>query len=123
MLSPSGDCGLVDVNILADTSFCVGVMAGSWLAHGQKLVSARMLTSTKPQSPLGDSTLAILPQWLPDSSDLGTPTGKTPSGGARLTSLGSFMPFLGSIQPWMAMVACERFYKVDSLAVATRISH
>ncbi len=29
----------------------------------------------------------------------------------------------GSIQPWMAMVACGKFYKFDSLAVATRISY
>ena len=31
--------------------------------------------------------------------------------------------FMGSIQPWMAMVACRKFYKVDCLTVVTRISH
>ena len=68
-----------------------------------------------------DSTLAILSQWLPDSG-LGTPIGKT-----ALRGMAHFIrviyAFLGSIQPWMAMVACGKFYKVDSLAVTTRISH
>ena len=51
-----------------------------WSGHGWPMVKnwcqLKMLTSTKPQSPLGDSTLANLSQWLLDS-DLGTPSGKT----------------------------------------------
>ncbi len=31
--------------------------------------------------------------------------------------------YRGAIQPWVAMVARGKFYKVDPLAVATRIWH
>ncbi len=76
-------------------------------------------------SPLGDSTLANLSQRLLDS-DLGTSPGKTPFRGARrgiVHSVRVFCALVVSIQPWMAMVACGMFYKVDFLAMATRISH
>ena len=69
------------------------------------------------------TSLANLSQWLL-GSDLGTPSGKTlllRVGVAHFVRV--IYAFLVSIQPWMAMMACEKFYKVDSLAVATRISH
>ncbi len=80
------------------------------------------LTSTKPQSPIGDSTLANLSQWLLDRG-LGTPPGKTRPQRGVAHFVRVIYALSGSIQPWMATVACEKFYEVDSLAAATRISH
>ena len=51
-----------------------------------------------------------------------SPPGKTPSGGYGSLCQG-LLCLLRSIEPWMAMAACRKFYKVNSLAVATRISH
>ncbi len=60
------------------------------------------------------SILKIEAKTITNTVRLASPTGKTPLRG---------WAWLTSIQPWMAMVSCGKFYKVDSLAVATRISH
>ena len=54
---------------------------------------------------------------------LGPHLARPPSWGRGSLRCGHQCLFVGSNQPWMATVACGKFYKVYSLAVTTRISH
>ena len=124
VLSPIGDCGFVDVNFSSwPQFFCLGtaMLSGvthptslndrSW-GHGspfdQKLVSARKVnihkaTVTNRWQHSGQSIPVVAGQRSGDSTWQDPPQ----RGVAHFVRV--IYAFSGSIQPWMATVACEEF--------------